>query len=163
MGYLNGRHIGWCHDNPQAQPGRVEQACCEVEGHPNAAVGRRISWQGAAVERDARPGNALHVGHVGIVIQVRVVLFFFLDDAEDPGGRLASLLAARHRRPENPAVGVIDGDPLVVERNDRHDRLAGGARLDGFDRAFAPTVCGAHMISGRDQRSQARNGKMRGP
>ena len=163
MGYLNGRHIGWCHDHPKAQPGRVEQACCEVEGHPNAAMGRRIPRQQDAVERDARPGDALHVGHVGIVINVRVVLRFLLDDAKDPGGRFASLLTARHRRPKDPAVGVIDGDPLVVERDDRHDRLAGRARLDGLARAFAPTVCGSRMISSRDQRGQTRSGKIRGP
>ena len=163
MGDLNGRHIAWRHDHPHAPRGRVEQACCKVEGHPDAAMRRRISRQGAAVERDARPGDALHVGHEGIVIEVRVVLRFFLDDAEDPGGRLASLLAARHRRPEDPTVGVVDGDPLVLKRNDGHDRRAGGARLDGLDRTFAPATSGARLISGRDQRGQTRNGKMRGP
>ena len=62
-----------------------------VEGQPGTAMRGRIPWQGAAVERDARPGDALHVWHVGIVIQVRVMVLYFLDDAEDPGGRLASL------------------------------------------------------------------------
>src|SRR5471032_3348488 len=121
MGYLDGRHAGWRHDHPHAEPGGVEQARCEVEGHPDAAMRRWISWQDAAMERDARPGDALHVGHIGIVINVGVVLRFSLYDAKDPGGCFASLLAARHRRPQDPAVGVVDGDPLVVERNDRHD------------------------------------------
>ena len=74
--------------------------------HPDTAVRRRISRQRTTMESDARPGDALHVRHVGIVIQVRVVLGFFLDDAEDAGRRLASLLAAAlaessrwHRRP----------------------------------------------------------------
>ena len=114
------------------------------------------------MERDARPGDALHVGHEGIVIQVRIVLRFFLDDAEDPGGCLASSLAARHRRPQDPAIGVIDGDALALQRHDRHDRLAGRALLDGFDRAFAPTLYGVGMIPGRDQRSQSRKGETRG-
>jgi hypothetical protein len=38
-----------------------------------------------------------------------------------------------------------------------------GARLDGLDRALAPTVCGTRMISDRDQRGQTRNSKMREP
>ena len=163
MDDLNGRHVAWRHDHPHAHRGRVEQACGEVVGHPDAAMGRRIPRQGAAVERDARPGDALHVGHEGIVIQVRVMLLLFLDDAEDSGGRLASLLAARHRRPQDPALGVVDGDPLVAERNNGHDRLAGGARLDEIDRAFALTASGAGMISGRDERDDSHNGKTPGP
>src|SRR5258706_668462 len=130
MDDLDGRYIGWRHDHPHAHRRRLEQACGEVEGHPDTAMRGRMSWQDAAVERDARPGDALHVGHVGIVIEVRVVLRLFLDDGEDPGGRLASLLAARHRRPEDPAIGVIDSDPLVVERNDSHHRLAYRWRID---------------------------------
>jgi hypothetical protein len=78
------------------------------------------------VERDARPSEALHMGHVGIIIQVRVVLGVFLDDAENTGGRLASPLATRHWRPQNPAVLVIDSNSLIAQRDDGHDRLAGG-------------------------------------
>ena len=163
MDNLNGRHIRWRHDHPQAHPGHVEQARGEVEGHPDAAVGRRIPRQLAAVECDARPGDALHVRHEGIVIDVRVVVRLFLDDTEDTGGCLASLLAARHRRPENPAIGVIDGDPLAPERNDGQDRLAGWTRLDGFDRTFAPALRGARMIAGRDQHGESRNDEMREP
>jgi hypothetical protein len=57
-------------------------------------MGCRISGQNAAVERDARPGDALHVGHVRIIIDVGVVVRFLLDDAKNPGGRFAPLLAA---------------------------------------------------------------------
>jgi hypothetical protein len=56
-----------------------------------------------------------------------------------------------------------DGDALAVQRNDRHDRLAGCALLDRLDDAFAPAVGGADRICGCDQRGQTRNGKMRGP
>ena len=86
MGDIDGRHVTRRHDHPHAQAGRVEQACGEVEGHPDAAVGRRISRQEAAVERDARPGDALHVRHVGIVIKVRVVLRFFWMTLKMPAG-----------------------------------------------------------------------------
>src|SRR5258706_14629729 len=91
-----------------------------------------MSRQRATMERDAGPSDALHVRHVGVVIQVRIMLGLFLDDAEDAGGRLASLLPTRHRRPQGPAFGIIYSDPLVAQRNDGHDRLArvaGGARL----------------------------------
>ena len=80
------------------------------------------------------------------------MVLYFLDDAEDPGGRLASLLAARHRRPQDPALGVVDGDPLVAERNDGHERLAGVARLDGFDRAFAPPLLAPASLLPRSAR-----------
>ena len=99
--------------------------------------------------------------HVGIVIQIRVVLGFFLDDAEDTGWRLASLAAARYRGPQNPAFGVIDSDPLVAQRNDGHDRLTAGARFHERHRAFVPTVCGTRMIARRDHRGQAGNRKAR--
>jgi hypothetical protein len=45
-----------------------------------------------------------------------------------------------------------DGDALAVQRNDRDDRLAGCALLDGLDGAFAPAVGGADRICGRGQR-----------
>ena len=117
------------------------------------------------MEGDARPSDALHVRHVGIVIQIRVVLGLFLDDAEDTGRRLASLLAARYRRPQDPAFGVIYSDPLVAHRNDGHDRLnglPGDARLERH-RAFVPTFCRARMIGHYDDHGQAGNGKTRRP
>ena len=85
-----------------------------------------------------------------------------LDDAEDPGGGLASLLAGRHRRPEDPALGVIHGDHLAAERNDRHDGLASDARRGGFDLACAMTARGSGRIPGRYQRGQSRKAKVRG-
>src|SRR5215471_14408247 len=131
----------------------------EVVGQAYATMRRRVSWQRAAVECNARPRDALHVRHGGIVIEVRVVLGLFLDDAEDTSRRLASLLATRHRCPQDPAVGVIDCDPLIAQRNDSHDWCACGARLDGYDRAFVPTACGARMIPHHNHSGPARNGK----
>src|SRR5438093_11316677 len=91
------------------------------------------------------------------------MLFDFLDDAEDAGGGLASLGAARYRRPQDPALGIVDCDPLAVERDDSHDRLAGAARLNGLDRAFALAASGNRMISRRDQHGQTRSSKKGGP
>src|SRR5262252_3613431 len=122
-----------------------------------------MSRQRSAVECDTRPSDALHVWHVGVVIQVRVVLGLFLDDAEDTGRRFASLLAARYRRPQDPAFGVVCSDPLVAERNDGHHRLNRRACDARFERhhAFFPTVCRARMIAHHHHSSPARNDKVR--
>src|SRR4051794_2696701 len=125
-------------------------------------MGRRMSRQHPAVERDARPGDALHVGHESIIIQVRVMVLHFLNDAIDPGGRFTSFLATRHRRPQDPPLGIIDGDPLVAERNDDHDRVARGTQVDGLDRALAPSASGRRVIPRCYQSGQTRNGKTHG-
>jgi hypothetical protein len=79
------------------------------------------------------------------------VLRVFLDDAEDAGGRLASLLTTRHRRAYNPAVGVVDGHALASQRNNGDDGLSGGSRLVELDDALlAPTRSGG-MVPRHDQ------------
>ena len=76
------------------------------------------------MQREAVPGDALHVRHPGIVIHGRVVVLVLLDDGEDAGWRLAFLDAGRYRRAQDPALGVIERDLLALDRHDRHDRLA---------------------------------------
>ena len=44
------------------------------------------------MQSNARPRESLHVGHVGIIIQVRVVLGVFLNDAKDASWRFAPRL-----------------------------------------------------------------------
>ena len=51
-----------------------------------------------------------------------------LEDGEDAGRRLASRDAGRHRRAEDPAVGIIESDLLALDRHNRHDRLTRIAR-----------------------------------
>jgi hypothetical protein len=68
MGDLDGRHIAWRYYHAHAQLGCVEQAFGKVVGHPDAAVRRRIPRQRTTMESDARPSDALHVRHIGIVI-----------------------------------------------------------------------------------------------
>jgi hypothetical protein len=94
--------------------------------------------------------------HVGVVVQVRVVLSFFLDDAEDTRRCLSSFLAARHRSLQYRAVGVVDGDALVAQRDDRHDWLVLGP-LDGHYRPFGWTACGIRDIAHRDDSGSVRN------
>src|ERR1700752_4004745 len=105
-----------------------------------------MSRQDAAVQRDAGPGQALHVRHEGVVIEVRVVLGLFLDDAEDAGGRLAPPLAARYRCPQEPSLPVVDGEALPWRRNDRQDRIAGFSRLVRFDGALARAASGVRQM-----------------
>ena len=63
-----------------------------------------------------------------------MVVLVLLEDGEDAGRRLASRDAGRHRRAQDPAVGIVESDLLALDRHDRHDRLACIARrrrLDG--------------------------------
>ena len=122
---------GWIvrrDDHPHPDPRLVEQLIGKAEGHPHAAVRGRIPGQRPAVQRDAVPGDALHVRHPGVVIHVRAVIDLFIDNSEDAGGRLAFLGAGRYGRAQDPAVRVVENDLLGLDRYDRHDRLTGVAR-----------------------------------
>jgi hypothetical protein len=59
------------------------------------------------MQRDAVPGDALHVRHRSIVIHVRVVIFFLVDDRKDAGWRLASRGSGRNRRAQDPTLGIV--------------------------------------------------------
>jgi hypothetical protein len=166
VGDFDRDHVARRDDHAHADPRLLEQALGEAVGHADATMRRRMSREGAAVQSDARPGDALHAGHGGIVVEVRVMLRLLLEDAEDAGGCLASLLAARHWRAENPAVGVEDRDLLALQRHDRHDRRAGGALRDRLDRALGMSAGGARGITRRDRRGETgrgNHGQSRGP
>ena len=128
MGKLDRGRVVRRDDHPHTDPRLVEQLLRKVVGHPHAAVRGRIPGQRPAVQRDAVPGDALHVRHPGIVIEGRVVVLVLLDDGEDASRRLASCGAGRHRRAQDPSVGVVESDLLSLDRHDRHDRLACLAR-----------------------------------
>ena len=57
-----------------------------------------------------------------------MVVLVLLEDGEHAGWRLASRDAGRHRRAQDPAVGVVESHLLALDRHDRHDRLACIAR-----------------------------------
>ena len=135
VGKLDRRGVVRRDDHPHPDPRLVEQLLRKAVGHPHAAVRGRIAGQRPAMQRDAVPGDALHVRHPGIVIHARMVVLVLLEDGEDAGRRLASRGAGRDRRAQDPAVGVVERDLLALDRHDRHDRLAGLARrrrLDGW-------------------------------
>ena len=128
MGELDRLGVIRRDDHPHPDPRPVEQLFGKAKRHPHAAVRGRIAGQRPAVQRDAVPGDALHVRHRGVVIHGRAVILFLFDDREDAGRRLASRGAGRHRRAQDPALGVVQSDVLGLDRHDRHDRLARIAR-----------------------------------
>ena len=123
-----GSEFGRRDDHPHPHRRLVEHFRGEIERHAHAAVRGRVAGQRAAVQRDAVPGDAQHVRHPGIVIDARMVILVLLDDGEHAGRRLASRGAGRHRRAQNPAVGVVEGHLLALDRDDGHDRVCRLAR-----------------------------------
>ena len=78
------------------------------------------------MHRDTRPGDALHERHRRTAIDVGVVHLVLLDDAEHAHRRRMPLHARRHRAFGEEAVGIVDPDLLLVDR-DRDDQ--GSLRL----------------------------------
>ena len=79
-------------DHPHADPRLVEHLLGKVEWHPHTAMRGSISRQRAAMQRDAVPGQALHVRHGGVVVEARVVIEILLEHGEDAGRRFAALV-----------------------------------------------------------------------
>ena len=121
----------------------------------DAAVRGGIAGQRARVQRDTRPGNPLHEGHGGIVITIGIMLCFFLQNAVDADGGLVASLSGRNGRPQNGALVIIDRDPLLLERDDRHDRRTYGAGLSDLIPLRAAVAgrctCPLHRACGSDQ------------
>ena len=115
-------------DHPHAELGALEQALGEADRHADAAVRRRMAGQHARMQGDARPGETLHEGHRRVVVEIGVVLDLPLEHAEDPGRCLVAGLARRDGRLQDLPFAVVDGDALLIERDDRHHGRGGGTR-----------------------------------
>ena len=134
----------------------------EIERHAHAAMRGRVARQGAAMQRDAVPGDAQHVRHPGIVIKARMVILVLLHDGKDPRWRLASGRAGRYRRAQDPAVGVVEGHLLALDRHDGHDRFRCRALSLRFHGLRVPRLPGSsvgrrrgnHAASARPRASQ---------
>src|SRR6476619_2059648 len=74
------------------------------------------------MERDAIPGQPMHVGHRCIVVGLRIVLYFLLQDCEDPRRRLVALRARRAGRDPYLDPVAIDIDALLGQRDDDCER-----------------------------------------
>ena len=127
MGKLDRLRVTRRDDHTRADADLVEQLLRKTKGHPYAAVRGRISGQRPAVQRDPVPSDAQHVRHPSIVVEARPMFLVLLQDTEDARWRFASRSSSRHRRAQDPAVGVVDRHLLALDRYDRHDRLARGA------------------------------------
>ena len=112
-------------DDPHPEPRLVEHFFRKAVRHADTAMRGGVAGQRSAMQRNAVPGDALHVRHLGIVIEGGAVLLFLLDDGKDAGRRLPARGSGRDRRADDPAVGVVEHDVLGLDRHDRHDRLTG--------------------------------------
>jgi hypothetical protein len=161
MGELDRLGVVRRDDHPHPDPRLVEQLLGKAIGHPHATVRGRISGQRPAVQRDAVPGDALHVRHPGIVIHARVVVLLLLDDSEDAGWRLAFLDAGRYRGAQDPALGVVESDSRRLDRHDRHDRLACIARSRRFGGTRGPRLS-CRGVSGQRRQHEHRRERHNG-
>ena len=62
------RNVGGRHNHTHAQAGHVEEAFGKPVRQPDTAVRRRMPRHNSTMKGDPRPGEALHMGHGGIVI-----------------------------------------------------------------------------------------------
>ena len=160
---VGGRHVGGHDDHAHPHRRHLEQALGEPERHADAAVRGGVPRQGASVQRDPRPGDALHERHRGIVVEVGVVLRLFLDDAVNSRRRLVSGLPGGDRRAQDAALGVVDRHPLLPDGDDRHQRHARGPGQHaviplGFSVPIAPGRRRRRIGRSRDQQSRKASG-----
>ena len=142
------------HDqHPQAELRRAEQPLGEGHGQPYAAVRGRMAGEIAGVQRDAGPGDALHERHLAVLVEVGAVILLLLHDGEDAGRRLVADRAGGDRRLHDLALGVVDRDALVAERDDGHQRLGRAAPV-GVVACLAAALC-ARRLDADAQHQQA--------
>ena len=106
------------HDDAYAEVGDGPQLLGEVMRHANAAVRGRITRQHAFVQRDPRPGDALHVRHRRIAVEIGVVIAVLLDDAEDARRRRMAGHAGGDRPLRHAHAIAKERHFLVADRND---------------------------------------------
>ncbi len=105
----------------------------------------RIARQHAGMHGNAGPGDPLHVRHRRAAIDVGVVEFMLLDDAEHTHRRRMALHAGRHRGFREHAGAVVDRHLLPVDRHDDDQRpLRLGAGFLPGDAWFL--ACGASLL-----------------
>ena len=83
-----------------------------------------ITRQSTRVQCDAAPGQALHVGHGRVVVDVGEVILVLLQDGEHAGRRLVPLLAGAHRAHAGEHAIAVHVGELFVDAHDQQQRTA---------------------------------------
>ena len=110
-----------------------------------------VAWQSALVHGDAGPGEALHVGHGRVVIEVGTVDALFADDAEDAVRCWVIGHAGRDWRDFVKAAFVIYGDALLVRRDHEKQWAGGRGGLPGLLPWSSPSGGGVSVQKLRPQ------------
>src|SRR6516164_7500745 len=127
--------LAWRDEHPRAHLGPVPHLHRKRRRHANAAMRRRITRQNARMHGDTGPGDALHVGHRRATVDVRMMEFVLLDDAENAHRRRMAGHTGGNWCCGKEAVGVVDLDLLPADRHrDDEWSLRIGAALLRRDR-----------------------------
>ena len=122
MGQLMGGHVVGGNHDARAELGHAVQLGGERGRQPDAAVGGRIAGHHAGVQRHARPGDALHEGHRRAAVDVGAVVAALGDHAEHAGRRRKTALARGNGALGDQALGPVDRDALLADRDDGEQR-----------------------------------------
>ena len=155
MREVRGRDLAGRHDDARAHLGPVPHLGGEGHRHADAAMRCRIARQDSGMHRDTRPGDALHERHRRAAVDVGVVHLVLLDDAEHTHRGRVTLHAGRDRAFGEQTVGVVDPDPLLLDRDvddQRPLRLGAGFLFRGL------VLAGRRLARPRLARRRARRG-----
>ena len=158
-----GRDCAGRDDDARAHPGPVPHLHGKRRRHADAAMRRRIARQHPGMQRDARPGEALHVRHRRAAVDVGAVHLVLLNDAEHAHRGRMPLHARRYRAFGEQPVAVVDAHLLLLDRdgNDQRPvrlgagllarRLVLGGRLAGLRlarlcREHRPVIAGIVIL-----------------
>ena len=96
----------------------------EIDRHPHAACGRRITGQMPGVHRDTSPSQPLHMWHLSALINAGGVTNLFLQDGKYSGRCTLARLARAHRRSSYANAVSIDVYELIWQAHKDHNRPA---------------------------------------
>src|SRR4029450_7796229 len=117
-------HFAITHHDGAALRRLTEKQLREIKRQAYATVAGRVTGQIARVHGNASPGQPLHVWHGRIVVLLRIVLLFFLKDAEDAARCGVALRAGAHARATDEDAVTINVHGLLWDAHEHHERTA---------------------------------------
>ena len=143
-------------DDRRTEMRHLEQPGRKIERQAHAAMRGRIARQIAGMQRDARPGQPVHVGHRRIVVGRGMVVLVLLQHHEHAGRRRVPRLAGRAGRDGYADAVAIDVHQLLRQRDDHRDRPGRLAiRMPGELAGLQVGDLLQHLLSDRLRRDQA--------